>query len=152
MHTYCSTENSSIFGYKKRRLKSGKIEGLVGPGPKPNQRHDEGLTDGPRGESQHRSMADQVVVAVRSRPLSSSEKNRGCEDILEFTDDTGTLTLAGDERYPRFTYNFDYAYSPKFGQVDVYRDVGAPLLRKIMDGFNCTLFAYGQTGSGKRTL
>ena len=95
-------------------------------------------------------MADNVVVAVRSRPLNSKEKQLECQDILDFSAEaSGGLTLKGDDRYPTFSYSFDHAYSPAVGQVDVYREVGAPLVRKVMDGFNCTLFAYGQTSSGK---
>ena len=29
------------------------------------------------------------------------------------------------------------------------QDMGAPLVEKLFEGFNGTLFAYGQTGSGK---
>ena len=31
----------------------------------------------------------------------------------------------------------------------VSQDMGAPLVEKLFEGFNGTLFAYGQTGSGK---
>ena len=34
-------------------------------------------------------------------------------------------------------------------QLDVYKQVVAPLLEKVIQGYNCTVFAYGQTGTGK---
>ena len=93
-------------------------------------------------------MTDSVLVAVRSRPLSNNEREKGAKDIIEVSDN-GTLTLIADERNSPSTYNFDFVYGPSSGQADVYRDIGDPLIKRIMDGYNCTLFAYGQTGSGK---
>jgi hypothetical protein len=34
-------------------------------------------------------------------------------------------------------------------QEAVYAELGMPMIMKVMEGFNCTIFAYGQTGSGK---
>ena len=46
-------------------------------------------------------------------------------------------------------YTFDHCYYTDSTQVQVYKDLGEPMLLKALDGFNGTLFAYGQTGSGK---
>lgn len=35
------------------------------------------------------------------------------------------------------------------GIVQVYKDLGQPLLENLLQGFNICLLAYGQTGSGK---
>lgn len=34
-------------------------------------------------------------------------------------------------------------------QHEVYRKTVAPLIAKVQEGYNATVFAYGQTGSGK---
>ena len=34
-------------------------------------------------------------------------------------------------------------------QKTVYENLGAPMLKNALAGFNCTMFAYGQTGAGK---
>jgi hypothetical protein len=46
-------------------------------------------------------------------------------------------------------YHFDSVYDCSASQTQIYADLGAPILRKALEGFNGTIFAYGQTGSGK---
>jgi hypothetical protein len=39
---------------------------------------------------------------------------------------------------------------PAFATQDsVYAELGAPVVKNALRGFNCSIFAYGQTGSGK---
>lgn len=35
-------------------------------------------------------------------------------------------------------------------QEMIYEDIGAPVVRNALLGFNCSIFAYGQTGSVSR--
>ena len=44
---------------------------------------------------------------------------------------------------------YDHVFDTNSSQVDVYQEVGEPVLTNIMDGFNGTIMAYGQTSSGK---
>lgn len=44
---------------------------------------------------------------------------------------------------------FDGVFPPDSTQVDIFDEVGLPILREVLRGFNGTIFAYGQTGSGK---
>jgi kinesin family member 11 len=37
----------------------------------------------------------------------------------------------------------------KSQQQDIFNHVVVPLVSKVLDGYNCTIFAYGQTGTGK---
>ena len=46
-------------------------------------------------------------------------------------------------------YTFDYLYDWDSKTETVFQDMGMPLVVKLFDGYNATLFAYGQTGSGK---
>lgn len=34
-------------------------------------------------------------------------------------------------------------------QETLYKTLVKPLVEKVKDGYNCTVFAYGQTGTGK---
>ncbi|CAF0822345.1 unnamed protein product, partial [Brachionus calyciflorus] len=34
-------------------------------------------------------------------------------------------------------------------QIDVYNQVVRPVVKEVLEGYNCTIFAYGQTGTGK---
>merc|ERR1719424_2411976 len=58
-----------------------------------------------------------------------------------------SLTLSPGKSETRF--NFDLVFGEDATQEAVYAEVGAPILRKALQGFNATIFAYGQTGSGK---
>jgi kinesin family protein 11 len=49
----------------------------------------------------------------------------------------------------RRTYTFDRVFGPGATQEAIYKDVAAPMLEELLNGYNCTIFAYGQTGTGK---
>ena len=36
-----------------------------------------------------------------------------------------------------------------FEQQAVFENLGADVVSRVMEGYNCAMFAYGQTGSGK---
>ena len=40
-------------------------------------------------------------------------------------------------------------FGPKAQQKTIYDQAIAPMVRDVLDGYNCTIFAYGQTGTGK---
>lgn len=48
----------------------------------------------------------------------------------------------------RYGFKFNGILEDKATQDDVFRLIGAPAVRNVLDGFNSTVFAYGQTGSG----
>jgi len=60
----------------------------------------------------------------------------------------------GEERRPASKRSeekrvgFDAVFGPSSTQADVYEEL-SPLVRGVLEGYNCTIFAYGQTGSGK---
>jgi len=91
-----------------------------------------------------------VRVAVRCRPLSSKEIARDCTEIVKITNNNIVISNAGETSTEGgHNYTFDHCYYTDSTQVQVYKDLGEPMLLKALDGFNGTLFAYGQTGSGK---
>jgi kinesin family protein 5 len=47
------------------------------------------------------------------------------------------------------SFSFDGAFPSDATQRDIFSQVGLPVLRECMNGFNGTILAYGQTGSGK---
>lgn len=49
----------------------------------------------------------------------------------------------------RYAFQFNRILEDTATQDDVFRSVGAPSVKNVLDGFNSTVFAYGQTGSGK---
>lgn len=44
---------------------------------------------------------------------------------------------------------FDHVMGPEISQSQMYDTLVEPLIKKIFEGFQCTVMAYGQSGSGK---
>lgn len=44
---------------------------------------------------------------------------------------------------------FQQVFGPSAKQKDLYDQAVVPIVREVLEGFNCTIFAYGQTGTGK---
>ncbi|KAF5393546.1 hypothetical protein D9757_000274 [Collybiopsis confluens] len=55
----------------------------------------------------------------------------------------------GTKRYKDRRFMFDKVFGHDSCQQDVFESTAQPLLNKILDGFNATVFAYGATGCGK---
>jgi hypothetical protein len=105
-------------------------------------------------------MKGAIRVLCRVRPMSSSERERGCEQVTHFPEPQVILLKMGagssaarmmdkNERGMK-QFEFDSVFDPdKNGsQEDVFKVV-RPLVQQAVDGFNVCIFAYGQTGSGK---
>ena len=49
----------------------------------------------------------------------------------------------------KYNFAFDRIFGPDTHQVEIYKEVGGPIIKSVIGGFNGTIFAYGQTGGGK---
>ena len=100
-----------------------------------------------------------IQVVIRCRRRSEREINDASPIIVQMdgaksqdisietsvpTSSLGVVTLPPTRKYP-----FDVVFGPEATQELVYDEVVQPMLREVMEGYNCTLFAYGQTGTGK---
>ncbi|KAL3119651.1 hypothetical protein niasHT_006737 [Heterodera trifolii] len=95
-----------------------------------------------------------VQVVVRTRPLSEMERNERCKNIVSCDSVSKVVSLKTNtcDKYStgqRQFGVFDKVYGHESTQIQVYGDVVAPLMKEVLNGYNCTVFAYGQTGSGK---
>ena len=43
----------------------------------------------------------------------------------------------------------DKVFDEDITQVELFQEVGMPILNSFLSGYNCTIFCYGQTGAGK---
>lgn len=99
-----------------------------------------------------------LTVAVKCRPLTERELQRGC-DIVRVNDDKEVLVRDPDvskEYLDRIQngkkerkYTFDYAFGPNCSNLDVYQRSISSVIAGVVQGLNATIFAYGATGSGK---
>ncbi|KAF5399687.1 Kinesin family member 3A [Paragonimus heterotremus] len=96
--------------------------------------------------------SDNVRVAVRCRPMNSKEIESGCKSITIINEVEGSVWLLKssvhpDEPVKQFT--FDLVFDTQSKQTDIYNKVARPIVEKVLEGYNGTIFAYGQTGTGK---
>ena len=110
---------------------------------------------------QHQSSNNGIEVFLRIRGASSS--STACsgyfqQDVIDESQlifnvpkpkqNDGSMTVVDNSR-SRYAFKFNGILDSKAKQDDVFRTIGTPAVRNVLDGFNSTLFAYGQTGSGK---
>ncbi|XP_047470842.1 kinesin-like protein Klp68D [Penaeus chinensis] len=92
------------------------------------------------------SSGSNVRVYVRTRPLLSQELENGAESILSvLPSDKQVIVKSSYDK----VFKFEDVFSEECPQHEVYRKTVAPLIAKVQEGYNATVFAYGQTGSGK---
>eukprot|EP00979_Chaetoceros_neogracilis_P017568 scaffold10241_cov256-Chaetoceros_neogracile.AAC.24 len=60
-----------------------------------------------------------------------------------------SLDLTFNNLQNQYAFKFNGILDPKSKQDEVFRKIGAPAVRNVLQGLNSTVFAYGQTGSGK---
>jgi len=86
-----------------------------------------------------------IRVAVRCRPFNTKEKNAAEVSCVKIYPDQVILTNpANPEDEHKFA--FDVIFGEDCTQDEVWDQVGLPILKKAIAGYNGTIFAYGQTG------
>ena len=87
---------------------------------------------------------ENITCYVRCRPLKESELELGA-NCLDISKDQKTITLNNSES----VYTYDKIFPAETDQKTIFSEIGLPLVKKFLSGYNSTIFAYGQTGTGK---
>lgn len=97
-----------------------------------------------------------VVVAVRIRPLSSSETSTGQKSCCQAIGNVVAIKKDGEagqylksQQLSINEYAYDAVFDENCSQQDVYDGTAKPFVNKVLNGENVTIFAYGATGAGK---
>ncbi len=90
-----------------------------------------------------------IQVAVRVRPLSSAERARGDNCIVETKGNSVLLRDPITAAVETKNYNFVFNNEGPDSQYNVFQSLGLPLVDNVYKGYNCCILAYGMTGSGK---
>ena len=87
---------------------------------------------------------ENITCYVRCRPLNSRELelNANC---IEISKDKKSILLKNYEH----NYTYDKIFTAETDQKTIFQEIGLPLVKKFLSGYNSTIFAYGQTGTGK---
>nr|CAH7764965.1 unnamed protein product [Callosobruchus chinensis] len=56
---------------------------------------------------------------------------------------------SGQKSHGHKSFRFHKVFGEDSKQDEVFDIVAKPLISRVLEGYNCTIFAYGQTGSGK---
>lgn len=102
------------------------------------------------------SSSCRVKVAVRIRPhlnrcdgTDSTATTTAIEAIHPSAPPTLKVLRTDHHNQRDRQFEFDHVFDPSSSQEQVYEQLGAPLLKEALNGYNCCLFSYGSTGSGK---
>ena len=99
-----------------------------------------------------------ILVCVRCRPLSLSEKQLSSYETIKIIDKMVILmdpieyngpTSIFRNRNKDQTYAFDYAFDKNTSQKTIFEKSTKFLIDGVVNGYNATVFAYGATGAGK---
>jgi kinesin family protein 18/19 len=98
-----------------------------------------------------------VLVAVRIRPLNTSEISSGVKSCIQtFDGKVVAIKRNGDAgQYLKSQqtcineYEYDAVFDEQAPQQVIYEKTAKNYIPKIVDGQNVTVFAYGATGAGK---
>ncbi|XP_053678101.1 chromosome-associated kinesin KIF4A [Anopheles nili] len=95
------------------------------------------------------SSSESVKVAVRIRPMSKTERDRGCQSVVEqpVPNQPQIVICSGSSTADMFSFN--NVFPPSTTQAHLYKKSVSELLDKLFEGYNVTILAYGQTSSGK---
>ncbi|KAI8391739.1 P-loop containing nucleoside triphosphate hydrolase protein [Radiomyces spectabilis] len=86
-----------------------------------------------------------VRVALRVRPLSTSESVIYPNETVTFISDEPRILFSGTDR----SFTFDFVYRPDASQEQLYHTSVLPLVTRFLQGYQITILAYGYPGSGK---
>ncbi|KAL6082666.1 hypothetical protein STEG23_005866 [Scotinomys teguina] len=100
----------------------------------------------------------QLMVALRIRPLNSTELEEGATVIAHKVGDQVVVLMDPGEdpedtlrahRSRERTFIFDTVFDHRASQEAVYRATIQHLVEGVISGYNATVFAYGPSGAGK---
>lgn len=95
---------------------------------------------------------ENVRVVVRVRPLNGKELDQHCKIITRVDTLNAEITVENSNAAhgePPKVFSFDAVFDTNSTQVDIYNETARPIVDKVLQGYNGTIFAYGQTGTGK---
>eukprot|EP00968_Pinguiococcus_pyrenoidosus_P026010 scaffold7052_cov254-Pinguiococcus_pyrenoidosus.AAC.15 len=99
-----------------------------------------------------------VKVGLRCRPPFRDEMpaNRPFQPVVRVVPREATaqkevaqVHVALQPTQRQRVFYFDYGFGPRATQTEVYETLARPVVQRMLQGYNGTIFAYGQTGTGK---
>ena len=95
------------------------------------------------------SGSENIRCIVRCRPLNEKEKGLGTKCITISSDSKVVFVENKNDKMANGKYAMDHVFNENVTQEEVFQEIGEPILKSFIGGYNCTIFCYGQTGAGK---
>ncbi|CCD25025.1 Kip2p NDAI_0E02090 [Naumovozyma dairenensis CBS 421] len=92
-------------------------------------------------KSEHSTYTGTITVAIRPKPTSNPSDVSTSSWLV-----TDEKTIAHDDVGE---FKFDHVFNSFVSNLEIYQVINRPMIDKLFQGFNSTIFAYGMTGSGK---
>ena len=99
--------------------------------------------------SQNNGSSESIKCVVRCRPLNSKEEGLGTKCITISSDSKVVFVENKNDKMANGKYAMDHVFNENVTQEEVFQEIGEPILKSFIGGYNCTIFCYGQTGAGK---
>ncbi|XP_075103400.1 kinesin-like protein KIN-5B isoform X2 [Nicotiana tabacum] len=137
---------------------SRKVGVGMAPSPSPffTPRPERRRATEPRGIDYNSNRLDKdkevnVQVLVRCRPLNDDEQRINVPKAITCNESKREVSVVQNVANKQVdkVFTFDKVFGPKAQQRSIYDQAISPIVKEVLDGFNCTVFAYGQTGTGK---
>ena len=80
----------------------------------------------------------------RFRPMNTREKELNTRNIMTFDNNNTSVSIEHPDKkhHPKpLEFTFDYIFSPKTTQVEVFEFGAGRLVDNMFDGYNATIFA-----------
>lgn len=86
-----------------------------------------------------------IKVVCRIRPANARELNGGLRQSVQAKE----ANIIANTKPEARSFTFDYAAGECVTQEEIFNEVGVPVTKSCVEGYNGTILCYGQTGSGK---
>ena len=95
------------------------------------------------------SGSENIRCIVRCRPLNEKETGLGSKCVTISSDSKVVFVENKNDKMLNGKYVMDHVFNESVTQEEVFKEIGEPILKSFIGGYNCTIFCYGQTGAGK---
>ena len=99
--------------------------------------------------SSDNSGSENIRCIVRCRPLNEKEIGLGSKCVTISSDSKVVFVENKNDKLANGKYAMDHVFNENVTQEEVFQEIGEPILKSFISGYNCTIFCYGQTGAGK---
>ncbi|GFP98341.1 probable 125 kDa kinesin-related protein [Phtheirospermum japonicum] len=119
--------------------------------PRPERRRPDSRGSDWNSNRQDKDKEVNIQVLLRCRPLADDEQRLNVPRVITCNDSKREVTVSQNVASKQVdrVFTFDKVFGPKAQQRSIYDQSISPIVKEVLDGFNCTVFAYGQTGTGK---